>query len=360
MKLPFWSIVAAATSVAPAIRAQDPPRVTVAEVVRQDLAEPLEIQAEFRAYQEVELHPKVAGFLQKITVDFGDRVKVGELIAVLEVPELAEDLRHAAAARQRAEADYKNAHLDFGRLQDVLRTQPNLVAQQDLDSAEAKDSIAAASLAEANADMAKYQTMVDYTHITAPFSGVVTQRYADPGALIQAGTASSTQAQPLIRLSQLDRLRLDFPVSVTYATEVGVGDPVNIAVAAGERALTGRIARVTHRISMDTRTMEAEVEVPNPDLALIPGMYATVTLNVQRRPGALSIPVDAVIGSDHPRVYVVGPNRQIVERAVTLGLETPTRFEVLSGLKAGEQVVVAGRAEVQPGETVAIQPAPAP
>jgi len=275
---------------------------------------------------------------------------------VLEVPELEDDLARAVATEQRAGSDFKEAHLNYNRLMSVSQSRPNLVAQQDLDAAEARDSAAAAAVAVANADAKKYATLASYTRITAPFSGVITKRYADPGALIQAGTSSDTQTKPLIRLSQNDRLRLDFPVSESFAEAINVGDPVEIHREAHAGPRTGVISRFTRRIAMETRTMQTEVEVPNADLKLIPGMYATVVLKLQRRPQALAIPVEAVSGSEHPTVYVVNDRQEIEERPVQLGLETPAKIEVLSGLRPGERVMIGNRSQVHVGEKVAAQP----
>ncbi len=330
--------------------------VAVAPVMRADLFEELTVQAEFRPYQEIDLHAKVSGYLQQIKVDIGDRVKAGDLIGVLEVPELADDLARADAAAQRAEADYKEAHLNYTRLGSVNQSQPNLVARQDIDAAEAKDSVAAAALAAARADAKKYATLASYTRITAPFDGVVTKRYADPGSLIQAGTASDTQTKPLVRLSENDRLRLDFPVSAAYADAITEGDPVEIRLDARAEPLNGVISRFSRRIAMETRTMLTEVEVANPDLKLIPGMYATVALKLQRQPHALAIPVEAVSGSAHPTVFVVNDRQEIEERTVRLGLETPTKFEVLSGLHEGEQVMIGNRSQVHVGQKVSPKP----
>ncbi len=334
----------------PAAPAPAAPTVATTTVVRRDLANDLSIQAEFRPYQEVELHSKVSGYLQSIAVDFGDRVRAGQLVATLEVPELKDDMDRAAATAQRALADYRDVHLEYTRLQDVDHSQPNLVAQQDLDVAAAKDGAAAANLAAARSDEQKYRTLWSYTRITAPFSGVVTARYADPGALIQAGT--SGQARPVVRISENDRLRLDFPVSVSYASQIAVGDPVEIRLDGTERTLAGHIARSTLRIAADTRTMEAEVEVANPDLKLIPGMYATAVLQVGRRPGALAVPVEGVSGGNAPTAYVIGPDGRVEERKVTLGIETPGYYEVLSGLALGDRVIVGSRAGIAPGQRV--------
>jgi RND family efflux transporter MFP subunit len=330
-------------------RAEEVPTVAVAAVTRQDLSQELTIQAEFRPYQEVELHAMVAGYLQKIDVDFGDRVKSGDVIATLEVPELNDELAHAVATKERAAAAHEDAHLDYTRLCGVNKSQPNLVAPQELDAAEARDRTTAAEVAAAQADTAKYQTLLGYTRITAPFDGVITARYADPGSLIQTG---SSQSLPLVRLSENQLLRLDFPVSVSYVDDIAIGEPVEIRLVGSGSMLKAKISRFSRRVDMATRTMETEVQVPNPDLKLVPGMYATVTLRVHKRPGALAIPVEAVAVSANPTVYVVGRDGMISERAVKLGIETPGNFEVLAGVGEGDFVVIGSRSAVHPGERV--------
>lgn len=323
----------------------------VAKATRETLAREVQVQGEFRPNQEVDLHSKVAGYLKTIKVDIGDQVKAGDLLAVLEVPELQGDLTRAEAATRRAEANFKESHANYTRLQNVSRSQANLVSQQDIDIAEARDAAGAAALAEAKSDVEKYRIIERYTRITAPFDGVVTKRYADEGALIQAGISSSTQAMPLVRLSQNNRLRLVVPVTSNYAAGVTAGDPVEVSFGATQR-LAGTIARVSRRISSDTRTMSAEVDVPNSDLTLIPGMYASVTLRIGRREKALSVPVEAVAGTKNPTVYVIGAGQQIEERRVKLGLETSTRYEILEGLKEGDLVVIGNRTLIRIGQKV--------
>ena len=327
--------------------------VAVAQVTRQDLYNGVNYTAEFRPYVEVELHAKVSGFVREMKVDFGDRVKAGQLLATLEVPELQDELHNAIAMEQKAEADYTNAHLIYMRLAAVNKEHPNLVAQQDLDTADAKDRNTAAAIAATKADVGKYNTLVAYTFITAPFDGVITKRYADPGALIQAGTTSDTQALPLVRVSDNYRLRLDFPVEVKYVKDTHVGDSVDIRVdSMGGKSFTGIITRTTDRVEEQTRTMITEIEVPNPDLKLVPGMYATVVLKVANHPHALAIPTEAVSAGQESSVYLVNDQRQIEERPVTLGLETSTSREVLAGLKEGDLVLIGSRSQVKPGQKV--------
>jgi len=326
------------------------PSVAVVKVTREDLAREIKVPAEFRPYTEVELHAKVSGYLQQMNVDFGDRVKAGQLLATIEIPELKDELDNAAATEKKAEADYRNAHLAYSRLTAVNQDHPNLVAQQDLDTAESRDSDTSAAIAAAKAEVEKYQTLLDYTKITAPFDGVVTRRYTDPGSMIQAGTAS--QALPLLRLSDNYHLRLDFPVSVDYVQDIHVGDPVDVQIESlGGKTFTGKISRFTDRVDETTRTMTAEMEGANSKLELIPGMYATVVLKADQRPHAVAIPTEAV-SAGKSTVLVVNANNEVEQRTITLGMETPTKYEVLSGVKEGDLVLIGNTSQLKPGEKV--------
>lgn len=345
------------------------PAAAVVPVVRTNLFREITIPAEFRPYVEAELNAKVAGYVDRMNVDFGDKVKAGELLATIEVPELQDQLDNSLATKQKAEADYTNADLIYTRLTAVNREHPDLVAQQDLDTAAANDHAAAAAIAAAQADVEKYQTLTGYTNITAPFDGVVTRRYADPGQLIQAGTASDSQARALVRVSDNYLLRLDFPVTVDYVQYIQTNAPVEVRVdSLGGKSFTGRITRFTDDVNDSTRTMITEIEVPNPDLELVPGMYATAILKVEQRPHALAIPIQAVSEGDlstgssvkTATVMIVNAAHQIEERTVQLGLRTPDQYEVLSGLNEGDLVVIGSRLLFQPGETVTPKPAGLP
>ena len=311
--------------------------VAVVKAVRIDLAQTVEFDAEFRPYQEIDLHAKVAGFVKDMLVDIGDRVQSNQLLATLEVPELQDDIQRAVAA-------YDAAHLTYTRLVNVEKAQPNLIAQQDLDDARAKDQVT-------KADVDKLNAMLAYTQITAPFAGVITKREADPGALIPGGTANS-QTTPMLRLSENDRLRLTFPVSVSYVAQIKVGQPVQIHIQATGQNLSGTVSRFTRKVDTATRTMDVEVDVPNPDLSLVPGMYASVTVEMERRDKTLAVPVAAVSRKETATVYVVTPQNKIQERTVTLGLETPTLIEVVTGLNEGDFVMIGSRSQVQSGQKV--------
>ena len=338
-------------------------QVAVTKVTRSDLAEELAVEAEFRPYQEIDLHAKVTGYLDKINVEVGDRVKEDQLLATLEVPEQQNELEHAQAVVsrcqeeiKRAQASYDEAHLAFTRLESVNKAQPKLIAQQDLDEARAKDRNAAATVAAAvqqlrvaEADVKKLKTMLAYAKITAPFSGVITKRGADPGALIQAGT--SGKAAALVQLSQMDKLRLAFPISASYVARVKEGDLVGVQVPALGKVITAKVSRITRKLETATRTMEAEVDVANTDFAILPGMYATAVLKLNHREKVLTIPVEAVSHQPAPNVFLVN-NGRVEERRIKLGLETPHRVEVVEGLNENDLVVFGSRAQVAAGQTV--------
>lgn len=326
------------------------PVAGVARVAREDMFKEVKYFAEFRPYMEADLNAKVSGYVSQVNVDFGDKVKAGQLLATIEVPELAAQLVNAQAVAQKTEDDYTNVDLVYSRLVAVDKAHPNLVAQQEIDTAGANDHAAAAAIAAAQADAAKYQSMAGYTNIIAPFDGVITRRYTDPGQLVQSGTASG---HPMFRLSDNYRLRLDFPVTVDFVKDVQVGEAVDVTVESlDNQTFTGKVARFSYDVDDTTRKMTTEIEVPNADLKIIPGMYATVVLNVEKHANTLAVPAQAVSSGKTPTVLVVNKNNEVEERPVTLGLEMPDKYEVLSGLQEGDLVIVGNRGAFQAGQKV--------
>jgi RND family efflux transporter MFP subunit len=359
------------------------PIVAVAKVSVEDMSRQLVLTAEFRPFQEIDVMSKVAGFVKGIYVDVGDRVQQGQLLAELEIPEMADDITRGRAAIdrsqagvarakdeiQRAESSHQIAHLSYDRLSAVAKRQTGLIAQQELDDAHSKDLVAEAQLSAAKSNLAmteqqvhvnaaelqKFQTLSAYTRVTAPFSGIVTKRYADTGSMVQAGTASSTQAMPLVKLSENRLLRLVLPVPESAVPTVHVGQQVEVRVPSLNRSLPGKVARFASKVASATRTMDTEVDVENPDFVLIPGMFAEVDLTLERRNKALSIPIPAVdLNSDASsgQVMVITPDGRIAIRKVALGIQTATNVEVRSGLGAGELVVVGNRSDLHADEQV--------
>ncbi len=374
------------------------PTVAVAKAGVEDLSRELVMTAELRPFQEIEVMAKVAGYVKAIHVDIGDRVQKGQLLAVLEVPEMADDMARATSALKGSEAEAARArdelrraesvndiaHLSYKRLAEVAAKRPGLVAQQEIDDARSKDLTTQAQVASARSSiesanqqihvsramLGRVKTMLDYTRVTAPFSGVVTKRFADVGAMIQAGTASQTQAMPLVRLSDNSMFRVIVPVPESAVPTVHVGQQVELRIPTLNRSFSGKVTRFANKVASSTRTMDTEIDVPNANMVMVPGMYAEVRLNLDRRKGVLAIPLSAVdlAGNASPKdsngadaaptaartgkVMVVTPAKRIEIRSVSLGVETANKIEVLSGLKDGDLVVIGGRSNLQAGQEV--------
>ena len=369
----------------PAVAGDERPAVSVVTIARGDLSQAMTLAAEFRPFQEVEVHAKVAGYVKSINVDVGDRVKAGQLLAVLEMPELANDIvtdeasvrrsseevNRAQADLGRAESAHEVAHLGAARLAAVMKQRPNLVAQQDIDEAQGRDRVAEAQVSTAKAAVAAAQeqlavaragqnrtkTMFGYARITAPFAGVVTKRYADTGAMIQAGTASQSQAMPIVRLSQNSTLRLIIQVPESAVSRIRLGAPVAVNVQALDRSFQGTVARFAGKLNLDTRTMETEVDVPNPSLLLVPGMYAAASIGTEQVNNVVLAPVQAIDRQDgKATALVVSGDGRLESRTLDLGLESPDRVEVRRGLSAGDLVVIGSRARLKAGALVTPKP----
>jgi RND family efflux transporter MFP subunit len=375
------------TGCKPATAAAAPtPVVPVAIVQTATLDNDLTLTAEFLPYQDVDVMAKVAGYVKTVSVDIGDHVQQGQVLAVLEAPEILSDVARAKAgvaaaeanivtaqaAVQRAEAAANIAKISYQRIQNVAAKDAGLVPKQELDVAQSRQMEADAQLASARSSVeaaketkvgadqeyVRAQTMIDYATIRAPFTGVVTKRYASVGSMIQAGTASQTQAMPVVRLAQNNLLRLILPVPVNAVAGVKNGQAVDVNVSSLGRTLQGTVTRSTDSVQMATRTMDTEVDVENRDGSLVPGMYADVHLHLALRPSVLSVPLDGVegLGTSVQQAYVV---RDGVTHLVPIktGMQTANRVEILSGLQQGDKVIVGRHTGLSDGEKVDAQAA---
>ena len=349
------------------------------------MAEHLTLSSELVPFQEIDVYAKEAGYVKELNVDYGTHVHKGDLMALLEIPELEAQLSQdnaAIAARgdeitreehevNRAKVQHTPLHQQYERLSTVATTKPGLVAQQEVDDAQGKDlaaesqleavqgalSAAQSELAMAKAKLVHDQALFAYARITAPFDGVVTQRYANLGALMQAGT-TSTQATPLVRLSQENLYRLVIPVPESDVKYIRIGDSVTVRVPSLERNFTGTIKRFSVDVSAATRTMHTEVDVPNTaGDTLVPGLYAEALLALNRKANALAVPLQAVSHEgEKTTVYVVGPGGKVESRKVVLGMQGTNYAEVLSGVAKGEQVVLTDRSGLKAGQVVKTHP----
>jgi RND family efflux transporter MFP subunit len=357
------------------------PSASVAEVKQGNIAHTLSLAGQFQPYQVVDVHPKVSGFMVKINVDIGDRVRKGQTLAVLEVPELQAQLEASKFEMQQARSDILRAqhevkraeainaaqHLDYQRLLDTSKAQPGLVAQQELDDAQSKDLSTGAQVdaAKAGADGAqqhaeaaranndRVQAIQNYTNVVAPIDGVVVWRYADTGALIQSGTNSNQQDLPIVRLAQSTLLRLRMPIPEDDVQYVKAGDPMQIRIDALNRSTTGKIVRFTRSVNFETRTMETEVDVDNRDLSITPGMYANTTLQMASASNVVTLPVEAlIIRGNQQVVYALDDSNHILIREVVVGLRGTKLAEIKSGLTPGERVVVGGQEKYNEGDLI--------
>src|ERR1700739_685051 len=238
--------------------------VGVTRVAKKSLGRQITLSSELVPFQEIDVYAKESGYVKTLNVDYGTKVKTGQVMAVLEIPELEAQLEEDRAEIKNAsnqvtradhelaryQAQYKALHLEYTRLNGVFETQPGIVAQQEVDDAQGKDLASASQvdagrgamdaspshLAAAKAKLVHDQSLFDYSKITAPFPGVVTERYANLGTLMQAGTGSSTQAMPLVRFSQDDLFRLVIPVPESYVRFIHIGDPVTVRVSSLDKS----------------------------------------------------------------------------------------------------------------------------
>lgn len=297
-------------------------RVQVVKPERGDVARRVALPATVRADFEVKLHAKANGYVQSIVKDRGDRVRKDEVIATLDIPEVAQE-------RESAKAAFKLEDATVQRLDAIWKAEKTAVTVQDLDVARAKRDMAAAALKRLDA-------LVGYAEVRAPFDGVVTERFVDPGALVQAG--------PVVTVVDLSKVRVIVDVPEPDVRLVAVGTPADVRLdALPGRAFPTKVARASSSLDPGTRTLRAELEVSNSDGAILPGMYASVSLVLERHADALALPAKAIQSEQgKPCVFVVAEGKAH-KVAVSLGIDDGVRTEVTSGLAGDESVILPGR-----------------
>jgi RND family efflux transporter MFP subunit len=300
-------------------------RVRVAKATTSPAVRRLTLQGEARAFAQVTLYAKVSGYLKAVSVDKGDKVKAGQVLATIEAPEL--DKQIAAAS-----SDAKNKRVNAKRFEALAPS--NMVSAQEVEAAQA-----GAAVAEANE--AALSTQGGYRVLRAPFAGIVTARYADPGALIQSATSGQTGALPIVSVANPDRLRIYVYLDQAAATYIRVGDTADVKLP--ERPGFSRKATVTRaagQLDTKTRTMLTEIDVDNKDSAILPGAFVTVALEYKVTPLA-QMPVEAlVVKGDKTLAAVVDDQNKVHYRPVVVADDDGTTVRLVSGVKAGERVAL--------------------
>jgi len=320
-------------------------RVRVAKTTTSPAVRKLTLQGEARAFAAVTLYAKVSGYLKNLKVDKGDHVKAGQVLATIEAPELDKQI-------QSASADAKNKRVNAKRFEALAPS--NMVSAQEVEAAQT-----GAAVAEAN--QAAVTTQGGYRVLRAPFAGVITARFADPGALIQSATAGQSGALPIVSLSSADRLRVYVYLDQSSAAYVHVGDVAEVRVA--ERAGFVRkatVTRVAGELATRTRTMLTEIDVENPDGAILAGSFVSVSLELKVTP-LVQMPVEAlVVRADKTLAAVIDAGGKVHYRPVVIADDDGATVRLVSGLSAGERVALNLGNEVEDGAPVQVVEVPAP
>jgi len=316
--------------------------VRLVAVKKGDATRSILLPANILPYQQATLYAKVAGYVKTVNVDKGDTVQAGALLADIEVPELIAD-----RAKYKAELDV--ADLDYKRTSDAQKKAPDLVVPLTVDTAKSKYDIARANLE-------RTETLLGFAKITAPFTGIVTRRFVDPGAFIPAATSGSTSENAaLFTVMDFTKVRVQAAIPEMEVPLIKAGLPVKVMVEELPSAkFEGTITRFSHALDEATKTMLAEIELPNPDGTLRPGMYANVRITVERKPEALVLPTDAVLFErGRASVFAVADNKAR-RLTVKTGFNDNGWVEILDGVKVGDSVIVIGKQVIVEGQPVKV------
>ena len=330
------TLLAVATH-ATAVDGPKPVEVAVAHPTRGEIIRYVTLPGTIRANQQATLYAKVAGYLKSLTVDKGDRVQAGQVIGELEVPELQADLA-------RFKAEVKVADSDYQRVSTAQRKAQDLVTPQSVDEARGRLDIASANLE-------RTLTLLRYASITAPFPGIVTARFVDPGAFIPSATSgSAAQSAAIVTLADFNTVRAQVALPEVEASLAQVGQPVKLSVEGlPGKGFEARVSRISYTLDDSTRTMLIEADLPNPDLLLRPGMYATVKTGVERHSDALLIPAEALVLEKANAFVFLADGGRAKKTPIKTGFNDGTRIEVLSGLSGPESIILVGKLALTDG-----------
>jgi RND family efflux transporter MFP subunit len=331
-----------------------PRTVETVGVGRRDFSRSITLPGSVVAFEQAVLYARVSGYLSRIHVDKGDRVRKGQVLAELEIPEMAKENEEVAARVLEAGADFEVKRITFERLSTVREKEPDVLSQQEVDQARYEMEKARAAREVARAAKAKIDTLLEYANIRAPFSGVVTDRFVDPGALIE--TSGKT---PVVTVMNMSTVRVYVQIPETEVAFVREGTAAALEADARHERFEGSVTRVSSALDPSTRTMKVEIDFENLEGKLLHGMYGKVALVLEERRSALALPADAVLEEgDESYVFCVDGGA-IVKRSVGIGLDDARLVQITSGLSGDERVVVGDRAGLREGMKVAARPLPA-
>lgn len=333
MRLPILPLAFISLAVvAPSLHAAAAPtEVKFTRPTRGDVVRYVTIPGTLKANQQATLYAKVGGYLNKISVDKGDTVTAGQLLAELQVPELLADL-----ARSRAEANV--AATELARLEAAAAKSPDLITPLALDATRGRAEVA-------RANQSRAETLLSFAKVTAPFAGIVTARFADVGAYIPAATASSTPASAaLVTVTDFQIVRAAVAMPELEAAKVKVGQPVRVSVeGVTGNAFEAKVSRLAYVLDEATKTMLVEADLPNPGLAFRPGQYATIKVGVEKHSDVLLIPVETLVMEKTNAFAYLAIDGKAKKTPLKIGFNDGARVEVLSGLDPAAAVILVGK-----------------
>jgi RND family efflux transporter MFP subunit len=315
-------------------RRSNAPLVKVDKPIRELVQYRLRFNGDVVAYQQATIYARVTGNLEKVTVALGSIVQAQQVLARIDSLEPYDQVQQMAAT-------YEKARLSYQRSRSLLSG--NLISKQDVDNLDASMKVA-----KANYELAK--TRLGYTRILAPFAGIITKRFLDPGTYL----ASSNT--PLFQLMYIDSVKILINIQEKDVTLVRKGTRAEISVDSyGSKLFTGSVSRLADALDLSTRSMAVEIDIPNEDHSLKPGMFATVRLVVGEHPDAVTVPTIAIQKDDSGSYVFVSDNNAAKRKRIQIGIDVGAKTEVVSGLDGSESIIVVGQQLVKDGGQINIQ-----
>src|SRR5580700_10149503 len=359
--LTLWDHVTHERALAKETERQTVPTVAVVHPQSEKPDEDLVLPGSLLAYVESPIYARTNGYLVRWYKDIGSRVEKGELLAKIDTPEVDQELNQTRAARLQILAQMDLAKISADRWQNLRKT--DSVSAQEADQYDSGYKQSQANLAAADANVRRLEQLEGFKDVYAPFSGVLTRRTVDPGALINAGAGVGTGAagRELFDLARVDPLRVYTSVPQAYAPFIKVGSKAAVTLQEfpGEKFIA-TVVRTAEAIDPSTRTLLTEVDVPNKDGRLLPGSFGEVHFAVGSGVNKVTVPVNAMLfRSEGARLAVVGPDGKVQLRLINIGRDYGTTLEILGGVTPTDQVVINPADSLEDGQQVIVAQKPA-
>lgn len=326
------------------------PTVSVTHPTQEQSHEELVLPATVQAYKESPIYARTNGYILRWYKDIGTHVNKGDLLADIDTPEVDQELMQARASRQQAQAQLGLAKTSADRWENLRKT--DSVSQQELDQQVSGFQQAQANLAASDANVHRLEQMESFKHVYAPFSGVLTKRNIDVGALINAGNGGSNRE--LFDIAQVDPLRVYVNVPQTYSPAIQIGMKAFLEQNEYQgQKVEGKVVRTSDSIDPATRTLLTEIDVPNPNGKILPGAYAQIHFAAKIDAPRLTVPINTLLfRAEGPRAAVVGPDKKVKLTPITIGRDYGSLVEVVGGLQAGDQIIVNPADSLEDGQKV--------